>query len=128
MHSYLPFVTISVNAIFNLIFAETESTVSISKLSDILGGVVIPPGCNCVKSSQDGAICDAFDCSCNCDMTLGLCDLNCCCDEDCLEEVKNKCILPPNPVSKMCYERNVGLEYVNPTYPARISSSLEVRN
>ena len=43
-----------------------------------------PPGCDCKTSANDDDVqCNQFDCSCSCDLTAGVCDMNCCCDPEC---------------------------------------------
>jgi hypothetical protein len=53
-----------------------------------LGLVDMPSGCTCqdpvlVAQARGGVPCHAFDCPCQCDVTPGICDVNCCCDRDC---------------------------------------------
>ena len=104
----------------------------------------MPSGCTCKQSSlpsddspaassnnnDDG--CHQFDCDCQCDLTAGVCDINCCCDPECsaseivpftscLDEGEG-----PSPIVKMCVERPPSLEAVNLQYPLRLSDSPEV--
>ena len=71
-------------------------------------GRKMPPSCACRKSGDSDAECVQFDCSCLCDLTagtspesqgcpsnvcnlsLGMCDFNCCCDDECSQEQKNR--------------------------------------
>jgi tectonic-1/3 len=88
----------------------------------------MPPGCVCKKSgSINDKTCDAFDCTCSCDLTVGACDLNCCCDKDCGDHSFQDCVDggSPPPVVKMCVEEASALESINLKYPFRISDSPE---
>ena len=90
----------------------------------------MPPGCTCKKT---GAInnhqCDQFDCGCKCDLTAGVCDLNCCCDEECGDHSFFECSDEGGspPVVKMCVEGVSALEKTNLHFPFRISDSPEDR-
>mmetsp|Transcript_14442 Transcript_14442/g.47209 ORF Transcript_14442/g.47209 Transcript_14442/m.47209 type:complete len:250 (-) Transcript_14442:1743-2492(-) len=53
-------------------------------------GRKMPPSCACRKSGDSDAECVQFDCSCLCDLTAGMCDFNCCCDDECSQEQKNR--------------------------------------
>lgn len=47
-----------------------------------------PRGCVCVDGSSD---CNrGFQCECVCNLTPGLCDLDCCCDADCSSEQRSR--------------------------------------
>ena len=104
----------------------------------------MPSGCTCKQSSlpsNDNPVassnnnddeCHQFDCDCQCDLTAGVCDINCCCDPECsaseivpftscLDEGEG-----PSPIVKMCVERPPSLEAVNLQYPLRLSDSPEV--
>ena len=94
-----------------------------------------PPGCECKTStnSDDEEQCNQFDCQCSCDLTAGVCDMNCCCDPECSsEEVSSfsSCLDSgegmSSPLVKMCVERPPSLEGVNLQYPFRLSDSPEV--
>mmetsp|Transcript_19265 Transcript_19265/g.39801 ORF Transcript_19265/g.39801 Transcript_19265/m.39801 type:complete len:185 (+) Transcript_19265:116-670(+) len=45
--------------------------------------VFMPPGCTCKESGVAKPECVIFDCDCKCDLTAGVCDMNCCCDTEC---------------------------------------------
>lgn len=104
----------------------------------------MPSGCTCKQSSlpsddnpaassnNNDDECHQFDCDCQCDLTAGVCDINCCCDPECsaseivpftscLDEGEG-----PSPIVKMCVERPPSLEAVNLQYPLRLSDSPEV--
>ena len=104
----------------------------------------MPSGCTCKQSSSpsddspaassnnNDDECHQFDCDCQCDLTAGVCDINCCCDPECsaveittfsncLDEGEG-----PSPIVKMCVERPPSLEAVNLQYPLRLSDSPEV--
>ena len=90
-----------------------------------------PSGCEC-KTSANDVQCNQFDCLCSCDLTAGVCDMNCCCDPECSsEEVSSfsSCLdsdETTSPLVKMCVERPPSLEGVNLQYPFRLSDSPEV--
>lgn len=91
-----------------------------------------PPGCTCKQSDFiDGQQCEQFDCHCKCDLTAGVCDINCCCDPEChLAEIASfgSCLDEGSvsPISKLCVEGASQLEDINLKYPFRISDSPEV--
>ena len=92
-----------------------------------------PPGCECQTSVDDDEQCNQFDCSCSCDLTAGVCDMNCCCDPECSsDEVSSfsSCLdsdaEESSSLVKMCVERPPSLEGVNLQYPFRLSDSPEV--
>ena len=93
-----------------------------------------PPGCECKTSTNDDdEQCNQIDCLCSCDLTAGVCDMNCCCDPECSsEEVSSfsNCLdsseAMSSPLVKMCVERPPSLEGVNLQYPFRLSDSPEV--
>lgn len=60
-------------------------------------------------------MCDQFDCGCDCDLTRGACDLNCCCDEECGDHTFIECLdsTPSTPFNKVCTERASPLEASN---------------
>ena len=93
---------------------------------------LMPPGCTCRKA---GAInseqCDEFDCTCQCDLTAGACDFNCCCDKECTEDEVlsfSSCLDEgyPAPMANMCVEGASALEEVNVIYPHRVNESPNV--
>ncbi|KAL3803724.1 hypothetical protein HJC23_003778 [Cyclotella cryptica] len=89
----------------------------------------MPPGCLCKKSGIiNDKQCDQFDCVCKCDVTAGVCDLNCCCDEECGGHSFVECLDEGDisPTVKMCTERASALEDINLRYPLRVSDSPEV--
>jgi len=89
----------------------------------------MPPGCVCKKSGGiNDKQCDQFDCVCKCDVTAGVCDLNCCCDEECDSHSFGKCLDEGSisPTVKMCIEGSSALEDINLQYPFRVSDSPEV--
>lgn len=106
--------------------AATSSAAAASGVSST--DFFMPPGCTCQKT---GAInnhqCDQFDCGCKCDLTAGVCDLNCCCDEECGDhsffECSDEGASPP--IVKMCVEGVSALEKTNLQFPFRISDSPE---
>lgn len=65
-----------------------------------------------------------FECSCICDLTAGMCDHNCCCDEECTSEQRERFedieqCQPEGPVAEeitKCYSRKV-VDQVNPRFP-----------
>ena len=64
-----------------------------------------------------------------CDLTAGVCDLNCCCDPECTNnDAFSSCDEEggPSPMMKMCVERPPSLEAVNLQYPLRLSDHPEV--
>ena len=93
-----------------------------------------PPGCECkTPVNDDDEQCNQFDCLCSCDLTAGVCDMNCCCDPECSsDEVSSfsSCLdsdeRMSSPLVKMCVERPPSLEGVNLQYPFRLSDSPEV--
>ena len=92
-----------------------------------------PSGCDCKTSVNDDEQCNQFDCLCSCDLTAGVCDMNCCCDPECSnDEVStfSSCLdsdaVESSPLVKMCVERPPSLEGVNLQYPYRLSDSPEV--
>ncbi|KAL7483866.1 hypothetical protein ACHAW6_009507 [Cyclotella cf. meneghiniana] len=88
----------------------------------------MPPGCVCKKSGViNDKQCDQFDCVCTCDVTAGVCDLDCCCDEECDSTLFGKCLDEGNisPAVKMCSEGASALEDINLQYPFRVSDSPE---
>ena len=105
-----------------------------SSLARVYGdadGVVMPPGCSCVRSGVLESQCDLFECTCLCNLNAGSCDLDCCCDPECTEEEVAR--FPyckedgsVDPILKMCYESHSALEDINPSYPMRVSDSPEV--
>ena len=103
----------------------------------------MPSGCTCKQSSSpsndsptassnNNDECHQFDCDCQCDLTAGVCDINCCCDPECsAAEITtfSNCLDEgegPSPIVKMCVERPPSLEAVNLQYPLRLSDSPEV--
>ena len=100
----------------------------------------MPPGCTCrdIRRDTSSTECEAFDCTCNCDLTATVCDYNCCCDADCEEEEKKRfsdpqqcsagAIASSQPL-RMCYERQdaIQLEKINARYPLRLDDTVEVR-
>jgi len=92
-----------------------------------------PSGCECKTSANDGQ-CNQFDCLCSCDLTAGVCDMNCCCDPECSSDEASSfssCLDSDDggvssPLVKMCVERPPSLEGVNLQYPFRLSDSPEV--
>ena len=104
----------------------------------------MPSGCTCKQSSlpsddsptassnNNDDECHQFDCDCQCDLTAGVCDINCCCDPECsASEIVpfSNCLDEgegPSPIVKMCVERPPSLEAVNFQYPLRLSDSPEV--
>ena len=97
----------------------------------------MPAGCDCklsgrATSNDDQQQCNQFDCQCQCDLTAGVCDINCCCDPECSsDEIStfSGCLDEggSSPIVKMCVERPPSLEDVNLHYPLRLSDSPEVR-
>lgn len=93
-----------------------------------------PPGCDCKTSANDDdEQCNQFDCKCSCDLTAGVCDMNCCCDPECSTDKVSSfssCLdsdgVESSPLVKMCVERPPSLEGVNLQYPVRLSDSPEV--
>ena len=90
----------------------------------------MPHSCSCARpGSINDEQCDQFDCQCQCDVTAGVCDINCCCDTECSsDELFFSCLEEGGspPVVKMCVERPHSLEDVNLKYPMRLSDSPEV--
>lgn len=76
-----------------LAYASGDSTYAISdgivnqtsSPNEVATPFYMPPNnCTCKKSgSINDEQCDQFDCSCLCDLTAGVCDINCCCDPEC---------------------------------------------
>ena len=94
----------------------------------------MPAGCDCKLSglNDEQQQCNQFDCQCQCDLTAGVCDINCCCDPECSsDEISafSSCLDEggSSPIVKMCVERPPSLEDVNLQYPLRLSDSPEVR-
>ena len=95
-----------------------------------------PPSCECKTPANDDDVqCNQFDCLCSCDLTAGVCDMNCCCDPECSsDEVSpfSSCLDgnddegTSSSLVKMCVERPPSLEGVNLQYPFRLSDSPEV--
>ena len=92
----------------------------------------MPSGCECRKSGEmNDEQCNQFDCECQCDLTAGVCDINCCCDPGCSDEdmlAFSTCLEEggPAPMVKMCVERPPSLEATNVKHPLRLSDSPEV--
>ena len=91
--------------------------------------IFMPPGCTCKQSHVVPSECVKFDCGCKCDLTAGMCDLNCCCDSECTADQKSKfktCLDPgsSDPVYETCYSP-YELSDINPKYPMRASDSAE---
>ncbi|KAL7511296.1 hypothetical protein ACHAXN_008210 [Cyclotella atomus] len=86
----------------------------------------MPPGCHC---KRPGAIndqeCNQFDCDCTCDLTAGVCDINCCCDEECGDHSFIECLDSgsPPPTNILCTETLSRLETANLKYPYRVANS-----
>ena len=107
-------------------------------LSDpISDGITMPPDCTFLRyhRNNDGIAskCKFFDCNCQCDLTAGTCDMNCCCDHDCLEEEVTSftlCLnnLSINPTTKMCDKTHTKIETIRPNYPERVGDSPEVKS
>ena len=116
----------------NHISNDTFSTTTSSSL------IYTPPGCECntpdhTSSVNDDQQCHQFDCLCSCDLTAGVCDMNCCCDPECSsDEVSSFSSCLDNdegttsPLVKMCVERPPSLEGVNLQYPVRLRDSPDV--
>lgn len=99
--------------------------------------ITMPPGCTCLSShkNDDGIAsrCKFFNCACQCDLTPGKCDLNCCCDRDCLEREVNHFAICDNdgsinPTPNMCHETQAKIEAMRSIYPERIGDSPEVNS
>ena len=115
---------------------EIPNHISNDTLSTTSTPFYTPPGCECKTSTNDDEEqCNQFDCQCSCDLTAGVCDMNCCCDPECSsEEVSSfsSCLgsseseVTSSPLVKMCVERPPSLEGVNLQYPFRLSDSPEV--
>jgi len=97
--------------------------------------VIMPPGCLCKKTGTSSATCDVFSCNCPCDLTAAACDANCCCDPECPRSAlvfNSTCTqefqtLTARSHVKMCFENRTGLEHINPSFPIRVSDTIEVR-
>lgn len=85
-------------------------------------GAQYPQGCTCEQSGGSSVSCSIFDCGCDCDLTAGQCDYNCCCDVECSSDqiarftLLDTC-LPSGLISgevTTCYN-NDQLESINPT-------------
>ena len=122
-----------------LAYASGDSTYAISdgivnqtsSPNEVATPFYMPPNnCTCKKSgSINDEQCDQFDCSCLCDLTAGVCDINCCCDPECHDsDAFNHCSEQggPSPMMKMCVERPGSLEQVNLQYPLRLGDHPEV--
>jgi hypothetical protein len=102
------------------------------------GAVVMPPGCVCKKadatSPSSSTTCDAFSCHCPCDLTAAACDPNCCCDPECPKSAlvfNTTCTREFQTQTsrtkvKMCFDTSTGLEQINPSFPVRVSDTIEV--
>lgn len=51
---------------------------------------LMPPGCSCRKTGDTDDECELFECGCICDLTAGMCDLNCCCDSECTDSQRER--------------------------------------
>ena len=116
---------------------DTTSTTTSQDLTSLSPLFYMPTGCDCKQSGRatandDQQQCNQFDCQCQCDLTAGVCDINCCCDPECSsDEIStfSGCLDEggSSPIVKMCVERPPSLEDVNLQYPLRLSDSPEVR-
>jgi hypothetical protein len=87
----------------------------------------VPRSCECVIKGASTQTCAFFKCNCLCDVTVGQCDPNCCCDTDCsaaeLASFKsnNQCIVnePNNGTSRFCADTK-NIVKVNPKYRMRL--------
>uniref|UniRef100_A0A7S3K434 Tectonic domain-containing protein n=1 Tax=Aureoumbra lagunensis TaxID=44058 RepID=A0A7S3K434_9STRA len=84
----------------------------------------MPPSCTCRKTGDTDDECTMFECTCICDLTAGACDYNCCCDDDCTQDEKerfenlNDC-LPEGPVDDeitKCYTTKQ-VDKINAKFP-----------
>ncbi len=94
---------------------------------------LMPPGCTCQRNGASGEQCDQFDCTCQCDLTAGMCDVNCCCDVECTEDEVSaftSCLNEgnPSPIARMCVEGADTFVDINVKYPLSLSDSTEVWN
>jgi len=96
--------------------------------------IIMPPGCTCISSYKNdvgiASKCKFFDCTCQCDLTPEMCDMNCCCDRDCMEIEVNRFTICLNGGSvhpaRMCHETQAKLETTHVLYPQRIGDAPEV--
>mmetsp|Transcript_9666 Transcript_9666/g.20029 ORF Transcript_9666/g.20029 Transcript_9666/m.20029 type:complete len:677 (-) Transcript_9666:44-2074(-) len=93
---------------------------------------LMPPGCTCKRNGASGQQCDQFDCTCQCDLTAGICDFNCCCDVECTEDevlAFSSCLDEgnPSPMARMCVEGANAFVDINAKYPLSLSDSAEAR-
>jgi len=91
--------------------------------------IFMPPGCTCKESNVISSACVKFDCGCKCDVTAGMCDLNCCCDSECTTDQVSKffeCLdTGASPaVYETCYTP-FELESINAKYPMRSDDATE---
>ena len=91
----------------------------------------LPPGCTCLSAD-----CAQFDCGCVCDLTVGQCDANCCCDAECSPDEVTRfeslgACLPAGPqnlsvASCLSVELSQSLVFVNPRSRMSVRSSSSV--
>ena len=97
--------------------------------------VTLPHGCTCQKSGVELSTCSAFNCDCACDLTTDICDLDCCCDEDCLDKEISGFSICSNVDNTnsiwdgliMCNNSKY-FSKVKSKYPMKVEESIEVRN
>ena len=119
----------------NALAAPDDSYVIPAGIATLTGSTPfrMPPGCTCRASGvvNNDVRCEQFDCPCQCDLTAGACDMNCCCDQECSNEVLSSfshCLDGGGVPSmvKMCTERPTSLEDVNVRNPMRLGDYPEV--
>eukprot|EP00518_Triparma_eleuthera_P003744 CAMPEP_0182453286 /NCGR_PEP_ID=MMETSP1319-20130603/411_1 /TAXON_ID=172717 /ORGANISM="Bolidomonas pacifica, Strain RCC208" /LENGTH=696 /DNA_ID=CAMNT_0024651201 /DNA_START=102 /DNA_END=2192 /DNA_ORIENTATION=+ len=92
--------------------------------------VFMPPGCTCKESGVAKPECVIFDCDCKCDLTAGVCDMNCCCDTECtaaqITKFSTNCLDSgvSDPVYQTCHSP-YEVAKINPKYPMRSDDSAE---
>ena len=64
--------------------------------------------------------CVIFDCDCKCDLTAGVCDMNCCCDTECTASQVRIYISYPLPTS--CLTLALGVWRRSPSSPTSAST------
>lgn len=77
---YALLVVFSLLALVHVGFAQVYSLDTSKSYTRSAG---YPLSCTCAEDGVSTANCDLFQCSCQCDVTAGECDFNCCCDPDC---------------------------------------------
>lgn len=116
------------NELMAVNFDDVPATITVSNL---------PPSCKCVDRPQavtgEDTFCK-FQCNCECDVTPGQCDPNCCCDTECAtQEITDfkqwawngcKNTSANDQVVRMCLSTST-ISSINPSYGVRTEGPLD---